>query len=51
VFGGLARREGHAGMGAELDGRMGDAARSYGFTLWLSRQRDRWGKTLESLRP
>lgn len=46
-----ARREGHAGMGDELGGRPGDAARRYGAAYTLARARDRFGAVLEQLRP
>ena len=46
-----ARREGHAGMGDELAGRGGDAARRYTLAYTLARVRDRAGAVLEQLRP
>jgi hypothetical protein len=46
-----ARREGQAGMGDELGGRPGDAARRYSLAYTLARVRDRAGLVLEQLRP
>jgi len=46
-----ARREGDAGMGDELAGRGGDAARRYTAAYALARARDRAGATLDRLRP
>jgi hypothetical protein len=46
-----ARREGQAGMGDELGGRPGDAARRYTAAYSLARARDRFGRALEQLRP
>jgi hypothetical protein len=46
-----ARREGQAGMGDELAGRGGDAARRYSLAYTLARVRDRAGNALEQLRP
>ena len=46
-----ARREGNAGMGDELAGRAGDAARRYSLAYALARARDRAGAALEQLRP
>ena len=51
VAGRAARQEGRAGMGSELGGRWGDAARSYATAYQLSRARDYCGRVLESLRP
>jgi hypothetical protein len=51
VAGRAARREGHAGMGSELAGRTGDAARSYLTAFHLSRARDRATRILEGMRP
>ena len=46
-----AHREGHAGMGNELDGRPGDAHRRYSAAYHLSRARDAFTASLEALRP
>ena len=46
-----ARAEGLAGMGSELAGRGGDAARSYTAAYQLSRARDYAGRIFEALRP
>jgi hypothetical protein len=51
LAGRAARREGHAGMGDELAGRHGDAARRYSLAYTLARARDRAGQALEQLRP
>jgi hypothetical protein len=51
VLAGWARSEGHAGMGDELAGRWGVAARRYAATLKLSVARDKAAQLLDSLRP
>ena len=42
-----ARREGQAGMGSELGGRMGDALRRYSAAYNLSRARDAFRRVRE----
>jgi len=51
VSGRAARGQGQAGMASELDGRGGDAQRSYRAAFHLSRARDAFGRALESMRP
>lgn len=46
-----ARHAGHAGMGNELAGRAGDAARHYTSAEQLGRARDQLGRVLEAMRP
>lgn len=46
-----ARRAGHAGMGNELAGRPGDAARHYTSAEQCGRARDALGRVLEGMRP
>lgn len=51
AFGTAARMEGRRGMGDELAGRHGEAARRYGVAYNLSRLRDAAGRAYESIRP
>jgi hypothetical protein len=51
VLAGWARSEGHAGMGDELAGRWGVAARRYAATLKLSVARDKAASLLDTMRP
>jgi hypothetical protein len=46
-----ARHAGHAGMGNELAGRPGDAARHYTSAEQCGRARDALGRVLDSMRP
>ena len=51
LTGHLARAEGQAGMGSELDGRPDDAERRYSAAYSLSRARDAFGRALDGMRP